>query len=574
MKKIENQELNQYSDECERVAYSNEYFDIILEYRDISVLLEKFNVKCYKVIDNIFVVLTIPVGEYGNILQDIATIEIPFIYGPYGKKSLIDAGITYFHTRSPIPLRGNGILIAIVDSGIDYTHNVFKKEDGSTKISRIWDQTIPGKPPEGFSFGTEYTMEDINEALKSENPYEIVSTVDRSGHGTFIAGIAAGSEVVEEDFIGAAPDAELVIVKLKEARKIIKQFYFVEDKNEVYQDSDIIQGVQYAINIAKVLNKPLVISLGLGTNLGSHSGATNLELYLTSYARRRGYIISVPAGNEAITAHHYKGYFLEDETFKDVEIDVEEGEKGIYFSIWCHPPDKLSISMTSPLGTRIDRIPFKLSYTKEIKLLLEQTNIAIVYKISETYTGEQYIFVRMENPTSGIWTIRVYGDVIVNGEFDMWLPRKGWIKDETRFLQPDPFTTVTSPGTAMNTFTIGGYDARTGSIYISSGRGLVWDYEMKPDIVAPSVNVWGPLPDNKFGAMTGTSIGTAITGGASALLLEWAILLGNAPEMNTWIAINFFTRGAERKESLEYPNRIWGYGQLDLIKTFNILKDI
>lgn len=561
-----------YSSECEQVAYSDDYLDIIVEYQDINTMTKKYNVKCYKIIDNRFLVLSIPVSQYDKIEDLLST--IPYVYGPYTKRSMEVSGILYFHTEPEISLRGKDILVGIVDSGIDYNHSVFINEDGTTKIRRIWDQTVPGNPPDGFNFGTEYTMEDINEALKAENPYKTVKTVDTSGHGTFLAGIAAGREIVKENFIGAAPEAEIIIVKLKEAKKPIKKFFFLENVSQVYQDTDIIQGLNYLANIAIGLGKPLVIIFGLGSNLGAHRGNAILEQYLGSYSKTKGSIITVPSGNEAIASHHYKGSFNRGDEFKEVEINVAEGETGIYFSIWCHAPDKISISITSPLAGYIERIPIKFAFTKEIKLTLEQTTITIIHRLFDELGGEQMIFVRMENPTSGIWTVSVYSDISVYGEFDMWLPRVDWIKPNTRFLQPDPYTTVTVPSTAKNVLTVGGYNAQKNSIYEASGRGLTWDFEQKPDIVAPSVNVYGPLPGNVFGLMTGTSIGSAITGGACALLLEWGILLGNEPEMDTFIAKNFLIRGADRKANILYPNRIWGYGELDLVGTFDSLKDI
>lgn len=572
--KVQQEITDQYSSECERVAYSDEYFDIVVEYENIEALIKRYNAKCYKIIENSQVILSIPVEIYSNLQEDLATFDIPFIYGPDSKESMEASGILYYQRQPLSPLRGKGVLIGIVDSGIDYTHRAFINEDGTTKITRIWDQTIPGDPPEGFSFGSEYTRDDINEALKSENPYDIVPSIDESGHGTFLAGLSAGREVVEENFIGAAPDAELIIVKLKEAKKIIKEFYFVENINQVYQDSDIIQGINYVANIAKALNKPLALCFGLSSNLSAHDGTAKIEDSFFYYVRKSGYIFNASSGNEAIAAHHYRGQFMRDETIKDVEINVAEGEKGIYFSIWCHSPDKISISMTSPLGGYIERIPSKFSYTKNIKLPIEQTTIYIIYELSEAATGEQLIFIRMLDPTPGIWTITIYGEVIINGRFDMWLPRVGWVKEETVFTQPDPFTTVAVPGTGVNNFTIGGYDVSLNTIFKASGRGLTWDYIMKPDIVAPSVNVYGPVPSNKFGTMTGTSVGSAITGGASALLLEWGIILGNLPQMNTAIARNFLIRGAKRKKNITYPNPIWGYGQLDLIGTFESLKGI
>lgn len=575
LKKLESQEHDKlkFSSKCEEVTYSEEYFDIVVgEYENIQEIIERYNAECYQIIGDIYVIISVPVDKYGDFIEDLSAVEIPIIFGPYSKRS-IEPGKLYAPQRN-IPLRGKGVLVGIVDSGIDYNHQVFINEDGTTKILRIWDQTIPGNPPDGFHFGTEYTEEDINEALKTENPYDIVPSKDISGHGTFLAGVAAGREVLEENFVGVAPEAELVVVKLKEAKKIIKEFYFVEDINEVYQNSDIIQGMNYLMNIAKGFNRPLVICLGLGNNLGAHDGSGRVEHFILNNAKTSGYVFIAPSGNEAVAGHHYKGTFASNENAKDVKINIAEGEKGIYFNIWCHAPDKINISMITPFGGFVERVPLKFSYAKKINLAIEQTNISIIYKLIETLTGDQFIFVRMENPVSGIWTLTVYGEVIVNGSFDIWLPRVGWVKDETKFLQPDPFTTVTMPGTVISALTVGGYNQETDSIYESSGLGLVWDDELKPDVVAPSVNVYGPLPGNTFGTMTGTSIASAITGGASALLLEWGILLNNYSEMDTFVVKDLLIRGAKRKSNLIYPNRIWGYGQLDIIRTYELLQGL
>lgn len=527
-----------------------------------------------QVINDNYVILHIYVGdETENFYRNIKITNIPRCFGPYGKSSLEASGILVAHNQPYLPLRGEGVLIGVVDSGISYTEKVFTYEDNTTKIVSIWDQTIQGNPPTSFYYGTEYTREDINKALQSEDPYAIVPSKDISGHGTFLAGVAAGSEDVEKNFIGAAPDAELVIVKLKEAKRNLKDVWAIYTDATVYQNTDIMMGINYLLKIAIGFNKPIVIIVGLGSNVDGHDGTAVIERYLSNISKTTGNIVTVAAGNECNSGHHYKGVFINEST-KNVEINVASGEKGFTFSLWSKVPDKFSVSITSPTGEYIERIPFRLSFMQSQNLIIEKTKIFIKYELYEERTGDQFIFVRMINPTEGLWTFTVYGELIVNGRFDIWLSRNDWIEENTKFFEPNPYTTVTVPSTSDELITVGAYNHVAQRIYASSGRGLTRNEKLKPDLVAPGVNIYGPLPDDKFGMMTGTSVSTAITGGAAALLLEWGIVLGNDKKMDTQKVKNYLIRGAAREKNIEYPNRLWGYGELNLFRTIEAIRDI
>lgn len=570
-------------EECNIAPVSDDYIDLVVIYNseeDLANITAELEPECIQLIDDRFAVLHKKIeGSCVDILLEATLGEldysIPYLLAPYGKSALAASGVLVFHDRPYLSLRGQGTIVGIVDTGIDYTHDVFKYEDGTSKIMYIWDQTIDGNPPNGFGYGAEYNNDQINEALNSENPYEIVPTRDEYGHGTFLAGTAAGREDVAANFVGAAPDATLVVVKLKEAKRCLRDYYLVEDaKVPVYQSTDLILGVRYLVEKARELNMPLSIIVGLGSNDGGHDGTTITERYLANTAFRRGTVVSVAAGDEANLAHHFKDIFLNGETSKDIEINVAPGESGFILNIWNVSPDKTSISITSPTGEYIGRIPSRLSRTEEIQLVLEETTIFVEYDLIEPRTGDQLTTIRMDRPTEGIWKITVYADLIIDGRIDAWLPREGFIKQETKFMNPNPYTTVTFPSTSISTMTVGAYNHQTDSIYIASGRGLTRDLEIKPNLVAPGVNVIGPMPNNQFGVMTGTSISTAIAGGASALLLEWGIVLGNDTDMDTIKVINYLTKGALRKEAIEYPSREWGFGAINLLGTFEALKGI
>lgn len=560
-----------YESKCLEAILSNEYMDLLIEYQgSLEDEIIRYKPECLHILNKKYALFHIYLGDrsiYEYLDENnLPLTSVPALIGPYGKSAMEASGILQLHTNPYIPLRGNGVLIAVIDSGIDYTHRVFTYEDNTTKIVSIWDQTIQGDPPGEMIYGTEYAKEQINEALASENPYDIVPSRDLTGHGTFLAGTAAGREVVDEDFIGAAPDAELIIVKLKEAKEIITSFYSIYPQDEpAYESVDLMMGINYVTQKASSLGKPLVCIIGLGSNQGSHDGNSILEDFVENFGSPAGRIASVCVGDEANLGHHYKGELSTTEAYKNVEINVARGEKGFYLNIWSMAPDILSIAISSPTGEYISRIAPRVTVRDEFSFVFEKTLIIVTNILFEPETGDQLLFLKFDNPTEGIWTITVFGDLIVNGTFNIWMNRRGWILEQTKFLQPSVYTTITEPSASNAIMGSGAYNHKTDSLYINSGRGYTRSEDVQPIIVAPGVDVYGALPDNTFGYMTGTSVSAAVTGGAAALLLEWGLLLGNDPEINTVVAMRYFMRGATRQNDIIYPNREWGYGELDFI---------
>lgn len=489
--------------------------------------------------------------------------------------SLDASGITRVQNQPTLNLKGSNMLIGFLDTGIDYTHPVFRRSDGSSRIYGIWDQTIQtGTPPEGQYYGTEYTNEQINEALRSDSPSALVPTEDTNGHGTFLAGVAAGSAIPEEDFVGAAPEAAIAMVKLKEAKDYLKEFYFATGPGPFYQDTDIILGIRYLLSLAGRLNRALVICIGLGTNQGSHSGETPLNSVLSSISEERGTHAVVAAGNEAGKAHHYY-QSTNTNCYHEAEILVKENTSGFTMELWGSPLETYSVGFETPLGEVVPRIPARIRLTDTIDFVLERTKIFVNYEGIQTISGGQMIFMRFTDPTPGVWRLRVYCSSEGTGNFHIWLPVSGFSDPDVIFLQPNPDTTLTTPSASDQVITPSTYNAYDGSLFLNSSRGYTRLGDIKPDIAAPGVNVFGPLAGGGFTTMTGSSVASAITSGAVALIAEWGITnpsqerVFNSEEIKTLLI-----RGANRSPSRLYPNREWGYGTLDVYQIFSSFSSI
>lgn len=504
--------------------------------------------------------------------------SIPKCFSLMDSTSLEVSGILAIQNQPNLALKGQGVLIGIVDTGIDYKNSLFKDAAGKTRIYSMWDQTVvveegDGKrQPEGFEYGAEYTMKDIDRALQLENPEEIVPERDEIGHGTFLASIAAGSADINNDFIGAAPECELVIVKLKEAKQNLREFFYLSETEPLFQENDIMAGVAYVEDVAKRSNRPVVILLGVGTNQGSHTGTGPLSTYLNTIGSRRGRGIVLPTGNEAISAHHFRGETKSTLTPVGVEINVVAGVTGFCMELWTYAPELVRVVVQSPTGQR-SQGGFPVSEETQVtNFVFENTVLTLDYRVAGV-ERDLLVFFRFSNPTEGIWTVLVYPQQSITGIFHMWLPVRPQVGADVTFISPNPDTTITTPGLAAVPITVGGYEDLTGARWTPSGRGFSGDGQIKPDICAPAVEVYGAGLRNNYVTQTGSSVAAAITAGAAALCLEWGILKGYAPTMNSVEIKNMLIRGSVRERNITYPNTEWGYGKMNLYRSFEILRE-
>lgn len=570
---------------CEERIQSNDYLDLIIDYDIPEAYAELKGVDVCRVpVDEQYrvwfveraVVTPLNISHY--VYQ-----YVPKLYGlmqeTFDRQNLSDTGIIRVQ-RPPLSLTGMGTVVTIIDTGIDYTEPVFKNPDGTTRILAIWDQTLKSSDypqfhaPEGIPYGLEFSREDINRALRGET--EPLPTKDQNGHGTAMASVAAGSSLGNGlEFLGAAPECDIVVVKLKEAKQYLKDYYLIRDGAIAFQENDIMFGIKYAQSFNIPLQRPVIMCLGIGTNMGDHAGNSALDTYLNHTSARRGQTVVVCGGNEGNAAHHFsqllsQSAYVEEAPYENVEIRVGEGEKGFMLEMWGNTPNIFDASIRSPGGETIPEFRLGLGQSLTYSFVYERTLITIESIIVEQGSGDELITFRFDAPTPGVWNIRVsVSGRPQNAVFHMWLPITDFLTSDTYFLNSSPYTTLTEPSLTRNVLTTSTYDSRNNSFYVNSGRGYTRDNEIKPDVAAPGV-----LVPTIRGTRTGSSMGAALTAGAVAQFMEWAVVRENDRLAEGKEVKNYFIRGAEREDYLTYPNREWGYGRMNISGTFEQLAGI
>ena len=490
--------------------------------------------------------------------------HIPKCYGLMMERALEASGVNKVRRNPQLGYRGQGCLVAVIDSGINVEDNAFLFENRTTKIEAIWDQTDQnGRPPQDYSFGTEWSQEELNEALREES-FRLPG--DEVGHGTFMASVAAGRQQ------GVAPDAGLIVVKLKQAKKYLRRFYSIADEVWACQEDDVMLAIQYVIAKAKQLGKPVSICLGIGTNLGGHGGTDALERYISTSSLLAGVSFHIAGGNEGIAGHHYSGGIPEGEEFAAVDFHVAEEENGFIMELWGNEPIYYTVGLLSPGGESIERIQLQAGEFRTIRFFPEKTVLSIRSFSGETIAGSQVIRLNFTAPAPGVWKLFVYGSGAGERNFNIWMPISNFIKEETFFLNADSFQTITSPGNVMYAITYVPYDVSTDSLYVRAGRGYTRDERVVPDLAAPGVNISLPGPNNRDIVSSGSSISAAFGAGIGALFQEWAIVLKNEPEMNGQSLRYHLVQGAVRNQPYSYPNREWGYGIVNAYDAFLTLR--
>ncbi len=552
-------------------AQNEMYADFVVKYMgDFQKDLGDVPGLIFQKINAIYGVVYAPLTEIDAL--NISTYSYSFIpkcYTHMDFGSLSASGITRLQEHPYLQLKGQGTAIAIVDSGIDYRNPLFQNEMGS-RILCIWDQTLEGDGTE-VPYGRVFWKNDIDRALASENPLEIVPSTDTNGHGTRMAAVAAGNYFPEENFSGAAPEAMLIVVKVKQAKKYLREFYLFPSEAELFQENDIMMGVDFAVRTANDRKLPLSVCLGIGSSQGAHIGRNPLSIYVDYASQFSRISVSIAAGNEGAARHHYAGRLTHRENQASAELRVGNKEPGFTLEFWGEPPEIYNLSLQSPTGEILDISASLGDVTQELSFIFVETRVEVNYVSIERQTGYTLAYFRFIQPAAGIWRIFVQGRDGQNVEFHMWLPVQGLISEETYFLEPSPYNTVTAPGDSLESITVTAYQYRDNSLYVQASRGFMPDGNVVPQVAAPGVQIRVPQLNGLYGLASGTSLSAAQTAGAAALLFEWAVVRGNQPYFTGSSVKNYITRGAKREDRLTYPNRDWGFGRMDLYHTFELL---
>ncbi len=451
-------------------------------------------------------------------------------------------------------LYGQGTLIAVIDSGIDYSLENFRNTDGTTRIKALWDQSVQnGTPPEGYAIGAEYTQDDINRALQADTERErreIVPSADISGHGTAVTGIAAGGGSM---YPGVAPQSELIIVKLGSPRM-----------DGFPRTTELIQGIDYAVRMGAGTLMPLAVNISFGNTYGPHDGTSLLERYIDDVSNVGRTCICVGTGNEARGAGHTSGVLRSGQE-EVIQLAVQERQSSLNVQIWKAYTDQTEISLISPSGVRVG--PFQEILGPQ-RFTIGGTEILLYYGEPSPYSTAQEIFIDMlprdTYIAAGVWQILLNPVRVVSGQYEMWLPSENVLNTGTGFLFPTQNTTLTIPSTASRVISVGAYDALTFTYADFSGRGFTGAQQrIKPDIAAPGVNVTTVAVGGGYAPVTGTSFATPFVTGSAALLMEWGIVQGNDPFLYGEKVKAYLRRGARPLPGFtEYPNPQVGYGAL------------
>ncbi len=452
--------------------------------------------------------------------------------------------------RAPYNLTGRGVLVGIIDSGIDYANPVFRNADGTTRIRNLWDQSLSENPPEGYVIGTEYTSEQINEALRQPTMQErlqIVPSQDISGHGTAVAGVAAGSS---RDYRGVAYESDLIVVKLG-----------ISKLDGFPRTTELMQAIDYVIRKALEYQMPIAINISFGNTYGAHDGSSLLEQFIQDIANRWKNVICIGTGNEGNTAGHIAGILDENEEVQ-IELAIQENEVSLNVQIWKAYYDVMDISLESPSGVRIGPIQEILGSQR---FRIGETEILLYYGEPSPYSIDQEIYIdflpRTDYINSGVWKIILTPREIISGNYVLWLPSQNVLNSGTGFLSPIAQGSLTIPSTAFRTIGVGAYNSNTMTYADFSGRGL--GARIKPDLVAPGVGIRAPMPRGGFGEFSGTSFATPFVTGGAALLMQWGIVDGNDAFLYGEKVKAYMQRGAREILGFEeYPNQIVGYGAL------------
>ena len=541
-------------------------WELIVKYTgDIQSVAKRYGASAVVLLGG-YAIVTLP-QEHINEFADCA--EVVYIEKPhrlfFSDRQALERSCVYYAWSEPYSLSGEGVLAAVIDSGIDWKNTDFRNPDGSTRILKLWDQTVAPEssgyaPPEGYVVGTEYNRDVINLALSGDEAAlrSMNLSRDYSGHGTFVTGIAAGNgQGMAGSFRGVAFESELIIVKLGDS-----------EQRQFPRTTRLMEAVNYCIMEAQKAGKPVVINMSFGNNQGSHDGTDLLSTYLNAASDVWKNVIVCGSGNEAGNGIHASG-MLSGRKAESVELAVGEYESGFNLQLWKNYSDEYGVELIAPSGERSGNLR---TYGAD-RMSLDNTQVYVYYGQPTPYSRYQQLYFEFVPAggyvTPGVWRIVMTPVRIVDGRYDLWLQESATLNEDTRFFSPSEETTLTIPSAAGKVITVGAYNSRTDAYADFSGRGYTRTNDnIKPDIVAPGVNIVSTAVNGGYTVRSGTSMAVPFVSGSAALLMQWGIVKRNDPYLYGEKVKAYLIRTARHLPGEPVPSKRTGWGALCLRNVF------
>ena len=558
--------------------YNPNTANYLVQYRgNFKEQLDKISYACGDIITDTIGVISVRVEDLDRLLREVPEIVFLGVRSMFVLQDISPSSVDNINNIKINPyldLTGRNVLIGMVDTGIDYLNEEFIRPDDTSRIVSIWDQTIQGNTDSRVYIGQIYSNEQINNAIKAyrnkEDPYKIVSSRDEVGHGTKAAGIM-GARGYNNEFQGIANESDFVIVKLLESNNFKKQ---LRENNlqeiPVYDASEIVAGLEFLKTTAAKRNQPMVIYIGVGSTEGSHDGTNLISRYVTALGNNRGICCVAGVGNEGDSQGHASGNIKNVGDTKVVELKIPREIKYFQLNIWVRKPNIASINVISPTGEASTIIDAKIGRIQPIKFIFLDTTMVIRYYQPENFTGHELINIVFNSIKPGIWSFNLIGEYIIDGRYDIWLSPKSTLPENTVFLEPDPFTTLTMPSDAVNVVTVA-YFGNKNALIAASGKGFNTNSLINPDISTIGINILTTKVSGGVTTFSGSSAATAVVAGACAILMQWGIVDGNDTTMYSQKIRSYLMYGAIRNQLYRYPSREIGYGEFDLLGTFNVI---
>ena len=569
----------EYSRYCDKYLDEN-YLHYVVEYRgEFEEQIKNLDYVCGVAITETLGVVAVESGNLEKLRRDVPAIiflEARSIYTLQEIDPSNAGNINRVKINPYLNLTGRGILVGLVDSGINYLNQEFIREDDTSRIISIWDQTIQRKEKISFKYGTVYNNEEINEAIKvyrnGGDPYSIVNSKDEIDHGTKMAGII-GARGYNGKMEGIARDCDFLVVKLLQSpnyKKILRENNLPQVP--AYSNAEVLAAIEYLRKTAKELQRPLIIFLGVGSHDGSHDGYNITARFITSLASREGIVFVAGTGNGGSAEGHASNLIKNIGETDTVELNISKPMKSLEFYIWIQKPDKMSLNIIDPAGEETGFLNSKIYSVERKDFYLLNTHLEVRGYDPENFTGHQVFILSFTDIKSGIWKIRLKGEYITRGRYDIWLPDKSLLPEGTRFLKVSPYTTLTIPATANKVITVSYYDSINNSIVASSGKGFNSNYIINPDLAADGIGILTTSGiDNSIVQVSGSSAATAIVAGAACLLAQWQIMDKKYSGLYSIKLRSLLIYSAKRERNYVYQNEDLGYGKLNLLDVFTVI---